>query len=82
MSERRSAILVTGSEGELKGLLTPKDILFRGVAAGVSMKDGTVEEVMTRSPDMLPSTVPLSYRYELAYSVAYSACLPIVLASP
>ena len=34
MSERRSAIVVTlGPDGDIVGLLTPKDLLFRAVAA-------------------------------------------------
>jgi len=55
MSERRSAVLVA-REGCVAGILTPKDLLFRGVAAGLAADTSTVEEVMTADPDLLPGS--------------------------
>ena len=54
MAERRSALLVSGPEGTVGGILTPKDLLFRSVAAGLPTS-AKVEQVMTSAPDMMDS---------------------------
>ena len=56
MSKRRSGILVEGAGRTCVGILTPKDLLFRVVAAGLSADTTTVQTVMTPQPDtMAPS---------------------------
>ena len=58
MAERRSALLVsrTADQSTVDGILTPKDLLFKAVAAGKPTHTVSVEEVMTVAPDVMPSS--------------------------
>ena len=57
MCERRSALLVAGGEAKaVAGILTPKDVLFRAVAAGLPTATVKVADVMTKAPDVLESS--------------------------
>ncbi|CAM9234331.1 unnamed protein product [Phaeothamnion confervicola] len=53
MAETRKAVLVVEG-GELVGILTPKDVLNRVVAKGLSPDTTSVETVMTPRPDSAP----------------------------
>ncbi|KAJ1452012.1 hypothetical protein M885DRAFT_445708, partial [Pelagophyceae sp. CCMP2097] len=53
MAETKSACLVIDAGGALKGILTPKDILFRVVASGKDPSVTKVAEVCTFSPDTI-----------------------------
>jgi len=44
-------------EGRLVGIATPKDLLMRVVAKGLSADDTPVSAVMTPNPDTVPSTM-------------------------
>ena len=56
MSERRAALLVTDASDSVVGVLTPKDVLFKVVAKGLSAETTSVQEVMTQSPDTMPGS--------------------------
>lgn len=57
MCERRSAVLVAGSETKrVAGILTPKDVLFRAVAAGLPTATVKVADVMTEAPDVMENS--------------------------
>ena len=57
MSERRAALLVSdGDRAAVVGVLTPKDALFKAVAAGVAADTCLVSQVMTPAPDLLPGS--------------------------
>lgn len=49
-SKRADAVLVVTNAGLLCGILTDKDIAYRVVAAGLDLRDTTVEGVMTPNP--------------------------------
>jgi len=53
MSERRQAVLVVDAEGKVSGILTPKDVLHRAVAANLPATT-PVGPLMTPAPDLLP----------------------------
>lgn len=56
ISKRRSGLLVEARGRPCVGIITPKDLLFRVVAAGLPIDTTTVETVMTPQPDtMSPS---------------------------
>ena len=60
MSERQSAMVVTSKDGaKTVGILTPKDLLFRAVAANLPAATSTVGEVMTESPEVLPASATI-----------------------
>ena len=56
MAARGGAILVASETSPCAGILTPKDILFKLVGKGMAAADVTIESVMTRSPDTMPSS--------------------------
>lgn len=58
MSERRSALLVTGDK-DMVGILTTKDLFLRGVAKGVQYEVATIGELMTPNPDVLPRSASI-----------------------
>lgn len=47
-------------EGRLVGIVTPKDLLMRVVAKGLSPDDTPVSAVMTPNPDTVPSTMTVA----------------------
>lgn len=49
MAEENIGFLLIGADDELKGTLTDRDIVQRGVAAGKDMASTTVEQVLTGS---------------------------------
>mmetsp|Transcript_39188 Transcript_39188/g.123530 ORF Transcript_39188/g.123530 Transcript_39188/m.123530 type:complete len:247 (-) Transcript_39188:354-1094(-) len=54
MVARRGAVLVRGEGAACAGILTPKDLLFRVIAAGLDPRDTKVGAVMTPDPHTLP----------------------------
>ncbi|KAG9406978.1 cytochrome c oxidase subunit 1 [Aphanomyces cochlioides] len=51
MAESRKAALVVDQDGALLGILTPKDVLVRVIAAGIPLATTRVQKVMTSDPD-------------------------------
>ena len=47
-------------DGKLAGILTERDIVFRGVAQSLSMDDGTADDIMTPDPVTVESKDALS----------------------
>ena len=50
MADHRVGAVAVVAEGTLKGILTERDIVFRGVAQGLASDSATAEDVMTRDP--------------------------------
>ncbi|KAF0720636.1 Aste57867_150 [Aphanomyces stellatus] len=51
MSDSRKAALIVDQDGTLLGILTPKDVLVRVIAAGIPLGTTRVQKVMTSDPD-------------------------------
>lgn len=51
--KRIAALIVLGDGGALIGIVTERDVVFRGVAAGLDPKTATVGDIMTKDPDTL-----------------------------
>jgi len=49
MAEENIGFLLIGADDELKGTLTDRDIVLRGIATGKDMANTTVEQVLTGS---------------------------------
>lgn len=72
MSERKStAVLVIGTEGQVVGIVTPKDLLFRGVAAELPAETATLEQVMTARPDTMPMSATVLQALHLLSTGGY-----------
>ena len=72
MSERKStAVLVIGTEGQVVGIVPPKDLLFRGVAAELPAETATLEQVMTARPDTMPMSATVLQALHLLSTGGY-----------
>jgi CBS domain-containing protein len=59
MTEHRKGLLVMDADDELVGIITPKDILNRVIAAGKSPDITAVSSVMTPNPDCVTAELTL-----------------------
>lgn len=54
MSEKRiAALIVTDAENKIIGIVTERDVVFRGVAGELDPSSSTVADIMTANPDTL-----------------------------
>lgn len=78
MRERRiAALIVVNDAGALTGIVTERDIVFRGVAGGLDPKTATLAEIMTADPDTLAPGDYASDALELMQTRRYRH-LPVV----
>ncbi len=71
MFERRVGAVMVTSGGELIGIVTERDINFRVVALGRNSETTLLSDIMTKSPDTLPSDAPVSDALEMIQSFGY-----------
>lgn len=60
MMENGVGAVAVIDDGKLAGILTERDIVFRGVGQNLSMDDATAEDIMTRDPVTVQSTDAIS----------------------
>lgn len=75
--KRIAALTVTGDDGKLIGIVTERDIVFRGVAAGLDTTVSTIADIMTANPDTLSPNDSASDALELMQTRKYRH-LPVV----
>jgi CBS domain-containing protein len=78
MSDKRiAALTVTDDDGKLIGIVTERDVVFRGVAAGLDTTVSTIADIMTANPDTLSPNDSASDALELMQTRKYRH-LPVV----
>lgn len=60
LMENKVGAVAVVSDDQLKGIVTERDIVFRGVAQDLSMDDTTAEDIMTREPTTVDSRDAIS----------------------
>ena len=78
MSDKRiAALTVTDDDGKLIGIVTERDVVFRGVAAGLDPTVSTIDDIMTANPDTLSPNDSAADALELMQTRKYRH-LPVV----
>lgn len=79
MRDRKiAALIVVDSAGKLSGIITERDVVFRGTAGGLDPKSTKVAEIMTPNPDTLAPGDSASDALELMQTRNYRH-LPVVV---
>lgn len=72
-----AALIVIDTDGKLIGIITERDVVFRGVANGLDPNASTVADIMTANPDTLSPNDSAADALELMQTRKYRH-LPVV----
>ncbi len=72
-----AALIVTDADGKLIGIVTERDVVFRGVAKGLDPNVSTIADIMTANPDTLSPNDSAADALELMQTRNYRH-LPVV----
>lgn len=72
-----AALIVTNGDGKLIGIVTERDVVFRGVAKNLDPNVSTVADIMTANPDTLSPNDSAADALELMQTRKYRH-LPVI----